>query len=341
MSGDTNSVEITQRSTCLIVGAGLTGLTAARHLASTGSLVTMVDKAKSPGGRLATRRLGKSHIDHGAQFFTVRSERFAAEVETWIDDGIVDEWCRGFGTEDGFPRYRAKGGMNSIARHLAVRLQSDLLRPPTLATRAEASAIIPGPDAWSVVYQGGGREPDEVDAVITTAPVPQSVKLLRSGGLGSPLIDDLEDVDYNRVIAILASLDRSPGLPEPGALQQPENGVFTFVADSQAKSISSFPAMTFHCSHSLSHRLWSLDDGDVLVHLHEDLRSYLGPALVEEVQVKRWRYAGPMEPYPEPCAVVAEQPGPLVVAGDGFGSSKVEGAFLSGLAAAEAVLSRH
>jgi predicted NAD/FAD-dependent oxidoreductase len=41
--------------------------------------------------------------------------------------------------------------------------------------------------------------------------------------------------------------------------------------------------------------------------------------------------------YPERCLVAAKEP-PLVFAGDGFGSPKVEGAALSGLAAADALL---
>jgi len=41
-------------------------------------------------------------------------------------------------------------------------------------------------------------------------------------------------------------------------------------------------------------------------------------------------------PHPETCVVRAD--GGLVFAGDGFGSPRIEGAFLSGRAAAEAVL---
>ncbi len=325
---------------CLIVGAGLAGLTAARRLASTGARTVLVDKAKSVGGRLATRRLGDANLDHGAQFFTVRSEDFAAEVETWVEDGVVDVWCRGFAHDDGHPRYRSPEGMSRIARYLADRLQSELLRPPMQAARVEANAVLAGPDAWSVTYSAGRRDPDRARSVILTPPVPQSVEVLRAGAVNGPVVDDLAAVDYNKVIAVMVGLDRSPSLPHPGAIQQPDDSTFTFVADNQAKGISQSPAVTFHCAHQLSSRLWSLDDGNVLAHLHDEIRRYLGGAAVEQVSVKRWRYAGPVEPRPEPCLVVADQPGPLVVAGDGFAGSKVEGAFLSGLAAAETVLAQ-
>ena len=63
-----------------IVGAGLAGLMAGRTLAEAGHEVVLLDKGRSPGGRLATRRIGAATLDHGAQFFTVRSEAFAARV---------------------------------------------------------------------------------------------------------------------------------------------------------------------------------------------------------------------------------------------------------------------
>lgn len=323
---------------CLIVGAGLAGLTAARRLASTGARVLVVDKAKSPGGRLATRRIGPARLDHGAQFFTVRSADFAAEVETWLEDGVVETWTHGFSNDDGHPRYRAVEGMASIAKYLAGRLASELLRPPALVSRVEANAVVSAGDSWSVTYAAGGREPDDATSVILTPPVPQSVELLRSGVVATPHLDDLASIEYNKVIAIMVTLEGPPGLPSPGAVQQPDDPTFTFVADNQAKGVSETPAVTFHCAPGLSTRLWNLDDGNVLAHVHTDMRRHLGGAAVSEVQVKRWRYAGPVEPRPEPCLLVAQTPGPLVVAGDGFAGAKVEGAFLSGLAAADAVI---
>ena len=107
----------------LIIGAGLSGLLAARTLAGAGHDVTVLDKGRGPGGRLATRRMGDATLDHGAQFFTVRSEPFAAMVHGWQAAGLVYEWCRGFlPGGDGFPRYAVHGGMNALAKHLAIGL---------------------------------------------------------------------------------------------------------------------------------------------------------------------------------------------------------------------------
>lgn len=58
----------------VIVGAGLSGLVAARSLAASGHDVSVLDKGRGVGGRLATRRIGDAVLDHGAQFFTVRTD---------------------------------------------------------------------------------------------------------------------------------------------------------------------------------------------------------------------------------------------------------------------------
>ncbi len=325
----------------IILGAGLAGLSAARRLAEAGRPVLLLDKGRSVGGRLATRRMGHAVFDHGAQFFTVRSDEFQTEVDQWVDAGVAEVWSQGFGPDpDGHPRYRGSSGMNAVAKHVADRL-TDSYDNVTIVTRTEANAIINDGEAWTVTYQGPTREPDVAAAVICTAPIPQTLALLRAGVTSVEGLVDLQAVRYHRVIAVLAALDRSPELPEPGAVQQPADPSFTFVADNQAKGISRDPAVTFHLNPNLAASLWDSDDASVLAAIHEDLRSYLNGAAVTQIQVKRWRYSGPVQPHAERCVVAATNPGPVVLAGDGFAGSKVEGAFLSGLAAADNVLAFH
>ncbi len=324
----------------LIIGAGLAGLTAADALtvgagAGPPIEVTIVDKAKGPGGRLATRRIGGATLDHGAQFFTVRSDDFRARVDRWLADGVVEEWCRGFEQTDGYPRYRAAGGMNHLGKHLAAELADRV----TLVARQRAEAIIAGPDRWAVTYEAATRDVDEADAIIATPPIPQTVELLRAGAAlpGGELGERLTGTAYHKVLAILATVDPAPGLPSPGALQRPDHPIFTFVADNQAKGISDEAAVTFHLAHALSAELWDAADDEVLARVDDELRTVLGPAAVTEIQVKRWRYAGPAIPSPEHSLQIAARPGPLLLAGDAFAGAKVEGAFLSGLDAGRAV----
>lgn len=72
-----------------IIGAGLAGVAAAGDLIAAGKSVLLIDKSRGIGGRMATRRHAGTRIDHGAQFFTARSERFAAFVNGLLESGMV------------------------------------------------------------------------------------------------------------------------------------------------------------------------------------------------------------------------------------------------------------
>src|SRR5690349_51858 len=106
-----------QASDVLIIGAGLSGLMAARKLSENRFRVTLIEKGQGVGGRLATQAVGKGLADYGAQFFTVRSDEFRREVDQWLADKVVYVWSKGFSdgirtTEqfDGYPRYATQGG---------------------------------------------------------------------------------------------------------------------------------------------------------------------------------------------------------------------------------------
>jgi renalase len=311
----------------VVVGAGLAGLTAARSLVGGGHEVLVLDKGRSPGGRMATRRIGDATFDHGAQFFTVRGDALAAQVAAWELDGIVRVWCQGFTADgDGFPRYVGTRGMSAIAKHMAGGL--DVRCGAMVFTIRRAAA---GPSGWEVMVDDGTVH--RADAVISTCPLPQTFSLLFEAGVDLPraLVAD----DYDRTIALLAVLDAPSAVPPPGGVQQPA-GIFSFVADNSAKGLSAVPAVTLHAGPAWSLENW--DEPRPAVHdaLIEAARPWLGDARLVDSQVKRWRFATPRSPWPEPCWVAPE--GSLVVAGDAFAGPKVEGAYNSGLAAAAALI---
>lgn len=91
----------------VVVGAGVAGSRCAQRLAAQGHRVQVVDKARGPGGRLATRRLsldGREFLlDHGAPSFVAEPpssgwpEGFDAE---FLARGRADGWLR-----DATPRF--------------------------------------------------------------------------------------------------------------------------------------------------------------------------------------------------------------------------------------------
>jgi hypothetical protein len=324
---------------CIVVGAGISGLLAARGLQAEGWRVTVLDKARGVGGRMATRRLGDGNFDPGAQFFTVRGERFAGLVEGWLAAGVVEEWTRGFAdasgkhNEDGHPRYRGSDGMTSIPKHLARGLD--------MRTGEKVVKVEPGDEGWEVACESGLRV--EGAALLLTAPAPQALGLIESGNyaLPSETRRQLAAVSYDPCLALMALLDGPTGVPEPGGVQI-KGEPLDWIGDNRRKGISQAPAITVHAGPGWSRAHFEDDEAEItrslLALAGDQLGIGLEPTTID-TSLARWRYSWVTESHPEPCLVASTSP-PLLFCGDAFGCPKVEGAALSGLAAADRLLGR-
>lgn len=327
----------------LVVGAGLSGLLAARVLSAHGLKVTIVDKGRSVGGRLATRRIGEGLADHGAQFFTVRSPEFQTLVDEWLASGLVYQWASGFSDGqditkpfDGHPRYVVKGGMNALAKHLAAEID----QKATIRVGVKMNAVTATTKGWHA--QDEACDLYNMRAVLMTPPVPQSLKLL--GMVLDQLKPDdraaLERIAYAPCVAGLFRVQGTANLPEPGAIQSP-NEPISWMADNQRKGISpNATVITVHAGTNYSQQLWDMPENVALAMLQAALQPYLESAgSFVEAQLKRWRYALPTTLHPERY-LLAEGVPALAFAGDAFGESRVEGAALSGLAAGAALAAK-
>jgi predicted NAD/FAD-dependent oxidoreductase len=317
----------THRADILIVGAGMAGLTAATALQATGYSVRVIDKGRTVGGRLASRRIGAATFDHGAQFMTARDSRFAAMIDQWREAGVVEEWYRPSGEgSEGYPRWRGCPTMTAVAQHLA--------RPLHLGVEKRVVALRRDPAGWVAALASG--ETLLAHAALLTAPVPQSLALLESGGIELPRATrtHLESIDYERCLAVMAVLDGPTRLPPPGGLALTD-GPIAWIADHQRKGVSATPAVTLHATAAFSAEHWYRDRQESARTLLRAAAPWLG-ANVTEFQVHGWRFSKPLRVEAHPCCVLSASP-PLVLAGDAFAGPRVEGAVLSGWAAADAL----
>lgn len=307
----------------IVVGAGLSGLMAAHECALHGHEVIVFDKGRGVGGRLATRRIKDATLDHGAQFFTVRSDEFQNRVDDWITAGVVREWCRGFSEEDGHPRYVGTHGMTSIAKYLAIGLDVRLSTLVFSLSRAETD--------WVITTDDGVDH--HADRVILTAPIPQSFSLMFGGGIEMPI--ELRNTDYDRTLGLLVTLDsNNHNVTSPGGMQFPDD-VFSFIGDNSAKGISDAPALTFHANPEWSLAHFDMTNREIHDALLEAATPWLGTAEATSSEMKKWRFANPKKMWPDACWV--DDSGTLAIGGDAFAGPRVEGAALSGLAAARAL----
>lgn len=315
----------------LVVGAGITGLMAARTLRERGSTL-LLEKESCVGGRMATQPIGPGLADLGAQFFTVRTPDFRALCQEWLSADLVTPWATGWSdaslsdiTPETYPRYIAKGGMIALAEHLALHSK--------IETDVELEAVLPSAGGWLARTRGG--QIYRARALLLTPPVPQSLALLSGEDaiLSGQDRSDLERVSYASVVVGLFSLAGSPRLPGLGAVQMPQ-GPIRFLVDNQRKGISpGATTLTVQASENFSRELWSRPDSDILRELRNLIQPYLKPEItVQESFLKRWLYAMAVVKHPEPYLPAAGLP-PLIFAGDGFGAHPgIEGAVLSGVA---------
>lgn len=319
------------RRRVVVLGAGMAGLTAARRLAGSCDVVVL-DKGRGVGGRLATRRLGDATFDHGAQFLTTHTPEFADLVARWVESGVVVPWFRGrIGPDgaldpDGHVRFRGAQSMNAIAKHLAVGLD--------VRTGSLVSSVRRDADAWTVSMADDSVL--EADAIVMTAPVPQTLALLAAGdvALTSHESDSLHAVEYDPCLALMVVLDGASGLAAPGAVD-PVDGPIDWMADNRVKGVSAVPAVTIHATAAFSRANWESTD-DEIAEVLLTAAALDAHAVPGARYVQRWRYARPSVEHPDRCLVL-DGPAPLVCAGDAFGGAKVEGAALSGAAAADAI----
>lgn len=218
--------------------------------------------------------------------------------------------------------------MTAVAKHLAAGLEVRLEK--------EIRAVRCQTDRVELETKSG--EIFSAAAVVLTAPVPQALMLLDAGctALSAPMRARLEKIEYERCLAVMAVLDGPSRVPKPGGFA-PAGGPVAWIADNQMKGISTEPAVTIHATPGFSLQHWDRDREESGRMLLEAAAEWLGCG-VKSSSVHGWRYSRPLRVEEDACVVLNRTP-LLILAGDAFGGPRVEGAALSGWAAAETILS--
>jgi predicted NAD/FAD-dependent oxidoreductase len=324
-----------QRKT-LIIGAGISGLLAGQILSDAGHPVTILEKSRGVGGRMATRRFKNGVFDHGAQFFTVRDSQFQNWVDRWLQQGKVVEWTRSFSKSgliseaNGHPRYRGVNGMTTIPKALSQDLDIRL--------QTHVKSISRHDELWRVDVEDS--KIFDTSQLILTAPVPQSLLMLKTGGVILPtvLLQRLQSIQYHPCIAVLVLLNAPSKIPPPGGIKL-DNNPIQWLADNSQKGISpKSNAVTIHATADFSRQNFDQNADQLAETLITAAKPWLGDHILDW-QLHKWRYSQPAQIVSERFLEIPNFPS-LFFAGDGFGAPRVEGAALSGMAVAFQLLER-
>ena len=353
----------------LIVGAGLSGLKIARYLQAAGRRhLRVLDKGRGVGGRAATRRWDDVPVDHGAQFFTVRSPEFRAQTNRWMAHGVCFQWAEGFhqwdaehglrapepgGEDEKHSRYACREGMSALSKDLAGVLAPGTVRLNSRVVRLRRDRDDRGQLYWEAELEGAPADAPRPAAykLVLTLPTPQTLALLEASGLHDALDQDelakLRAVEYAPTLAVLVR-GSAPKTPWQGI--QLKDATVTWIGADTDKRPGGVPAeggeqvFVLHGSPDFS-REWQDRDLDeaarrIVAHAGEIVGDWI--TRLPDRQVHRWRFANVPKGV-EPWAglqLAQEGEPPLYVAGDTFLHAKIEGAYRSGEEVAKAILAR-
>ena len=319
-----------------IVGAGISGLSCAQRLRKAGVEVTLFDKGRRAGGRIATRAHGQETFDSGAQYFTARDPRFQEEVDRLLREGAVAVWEARVGTLDAgqvtpehdSPR-RLVGvtGMNSLPGALA--------RGLNLHSGVKVAQCARSPDGTWVLTSDADQTLGHFDALVVSAPAPQAAVLLEPV---PALAEALAQIDFEPCWTVMLTLEAPLGLPLDGIFIQ--NSPLRWASRESSKpGRPPGERWVLHGSGEASRAVLEEPSDRVVAHFVEAFREALGERhelKVSSGSAHRWRYSRPStKARAEPLWDGALRAG---ACGDGLAGGRVEGAFLSGFALAEAML---
>ncbi|MFU8830643.1 MAG: NAD(P)/FAD-dependent oxidoreductase [Wenzhouxiangella sp.] len=320
----------------LVIGAGWAGLTAARSLQEAGRAVIVVDKARGPGGRSSTRRQAGFTFDHGAQYFTARTEPFSRQVERWRAAGLVAAWDAKIGVVGTAPRRvhnagpgeRLVGvpGMNAVLQSMGQTLDCRFGWQVAELTWSEGW-MATTPDGDSIV----------ADHLVVAAPPQQSAALL---GSGHPLFTQLQSVPMAPCWALMLGYS-VPLDAEVDALFI-NDGPLSWAACNGSKPGRAGHSWVVHATPEWSQTNLEAEPESVAKNLLRAFRDVMPAATDAEPafsQAHRWRFALSPEPLDDGLLYLGEQN--LVIAGDWCAGNRIEGAWSSGRAAAKAMLAGH
>jgi renalase len=338
-----------------IIGVGMAGIVCARTLRQAGHNVTLFEKSRGLGGRMATRRSPFGSFDHGTQYFTVRDPRFERALGTV--PGLCRPWSAnavrvldpvGRVIEAGLPggerHWVATPGMNGLVRAWGEPLVEDgniLLE--TRATQITRDPLMK--NGWQVHTEGseGSRHVYAgFDKVALAIPPAQASALLQASGLGE-LAEPLNAVQVDPCWTLMAAWPQAmqPGLitigPQWNAARSTHHRIAWMARESSKPGREPIERWTVQASAS-----WSAEHvNDAPERVKAKLIKAFGEvtgirATPAQAEVHRWLYAKTARPLGQSHLWFKAEG--IGLCGDWCLGHRVENAFVSGLELALAML---
>lgn len=329
-----------------IIGAGIAGLTAGRYLAKQGHEVTIIEKSRGFGGRMATRYAGKdlaNKMDHGLSHFTPSSSEFQQFTAELMEQGLVKRWGDDIALYDGElfhsknpnntnrASFTALKGMNTIGKYLS--------RWVDIKTETKAGGLTyigshrRKKRSWMINLTGSSTF--EADAVIIATPAPQAYGILQTATdeiNTLKIIREIDDVHYTPCYSLMAGYgDRE--LPDwDGVVCR--NSALTFISnEASKKSFKQECSIVAQATPGFTRFLNGKDEEIIKREMLDKLATIIGgwANAPQWSETHYWRYSRAVKVLNRPFMELEFDDAPLALIGDYYMGNTVDDAYCSGL----------
>lgn len=303
-----NKMSSSEVNDIIIVGAGMTGLTLGWDLTQKfpNLKLRILEKSKSSGGRMATRRINDLKFDHGAQFIK-KCETSQRWIETWQQEDVAQKF-----PTDLFDAFCGCRGITQLAKTIA--------KPLSIDYDHKVISLTAHHDVWILKCENG--QFTHAKKVILTCPLPQSLELLTNSQVS--FNSELSKIIYSKALVLLIESDQDTLSP----MRYQENighGLFSICAQHLKNPMQS-PSWTAVMTTEWSAEHFDQTEDEILKKALVKLSKVFPKLKVQKIYLKKWRFAQPQTTWPSPF----DNPAPgLYLGGDAFGGPSLTGALRS------------
>ena len=309
-----------------IIGSGLAGISTALLLKDQAD-ITLFEKARGVSGRMSTRMADPYLFDHGAQYFTVRTDAFRSFVHPLLEAGVVARWNANYVELDRDkiikykdwaeeePRYVGVPRMNSINKYLARNLK---IKVNTRIKKLEKGA------SWSLLDEEGNKY-SEFDWVIAAIPPLQVAELLPDS---FKYYKDIKNIEMHPSFSLMLGFEKEVNITFDAA--KIINSDISWISiDSRKPFRNNYFAIIAQSSAEYAAQNIGGDKTHVMEYLIQETSDVLSQDLNSAVHknIHGWLYANAVDKGKNVEFFDIDEK--IAVCGDWCCGGRVEGAFLS------------
>lgn len=339
-----------------IIGAGIAGLAAGRLLAKSGHEVTIIEKSRGYGGRMATRYAGKeskTKLDHGLSYFTANSPEFQSFVDELLEQDLIKRWGEDLALFDGENFYEkspnlenkvsfaATEGMNSIGKYLSrwVDVRTETLAGGLTHLGANRSKK----RTWMINLTASNTF--EADAVIIATPAPQAYGILQTSTnevQALKIIREIDEISYSPCYSLMVGYGDSE-IPEWEGVHC-QNSMVQFISNEASKKAEKQEcSLVVQTTPGFTRSMYGQKDENIIKEILDHLSSIIGSwsATPEWSQLHYWRYSRAEKVLDRSFMELDFDDAPLALIGDYFNGNSVDDAYRSGFLLAKEWINKY